>query len=91
LQLCHRHYHRWWERKSRAYSRVLRRELLKLTCLREVNFEENKGRSQRRKPEDSEGEGDTAEWGSMGTALAGGVHFTKQLKIVYVLQTETAN
>jgi hypothetical protein len=73
LQLCHRHYHRWWERKSRAYSRVLRRELLKLTCLREVNFEENK------------------EWGSMGTALAGGVHFTKQLKIVYVLQTETAN
>jgi hypothetical protein len=60
----------------------LRRELLKLTCLREVNFEENKGQSQRRKPEDSEGEGDTAEWGSMETALAGGGHFIKQLKIV---------
>lgn len=56
--------------------------MLKLTCLREVNFEENKGRSQRRKPEDSEGEGDTAELGSMGTALAGGFHFTKQLKIL---------
>ncbi|CAM6033018.1 unnamed protein product, partial [Sphagnum compactum] len=42
---------------------------------------ENKGRNQR-KPEDREGEGDTAEWGSMGTALAGGVHFTKQLKRV---------
>jgi hypothetical protein len=46
-------------------------------------FEENNGRKQRRKRIDREGEGDTAEWGSMGKAMAGEVHFQKQLKMVH--------
>ncbi|CAK9866396.1 unnamed protein product [Sphagnum jensenii] len=46
-------------------------------------FEENNGRKQRRKRIEREGEGDTAEWGSMGKAMAGEVHFQKQLKMVH--------
>lgn len=42
-------------------------------------LEENKSRKRRRKREEREGEGDTGEWGSMGKALAAGIHLPKQL------------
>ncbi|XP_024391609.1 uncharacterized protein [Physcomitrium patens] len=42
--------------------------------------DESKGRKRRRKRDEQDVEGDPREWGSMGKALAGGMHYPKLLK-----------